>query len=248
MNVNGVTNQLLSEIPTEGPTEASQELDEEDFLTLLLTQLQYQDPLDPMESVEMMDQIAALNQVEQLQVANQSLDALILGMASLNNASAMQLVDREVMVVGDTFTADASSVPFGYVLGEDVDEVEVTVLDSQGNAVQSWQHGETNAGLTQLSFDSAQAGETYSVVVHAYRDGVEVDAQAAVVGRVDGLDFSAGLVQLVVGDQLIGLDQVLVVLPTAENTGSADEGTETLAHQLTEAVLALGNQLNGGNP
>ena len=247
MNVNGVTNQLLSEIPSTGPPEASQELDEEDFLTLLLTQLQYQDPLDPMESVDMMDQIAALNQVEQLQVANNSLDALILGMASLNNASAMQLMDREVMVVGDTFTADDGSVPFGYVLGQDVDEVEISILDSQGNAVQTLEYGATTAGLTQLSFDEAQAGETYTVVVHAYSDGVEVDAQAAVVGRVDGLDFSAGLVQLVVGDQLIGLDEVLVVLPIADITPTED-GTETLAQQLTEAVQALGTQLNGGNP
>lgn len=246
MNIDGVTNQLLGEIPTTGPPAPSQDLDEEDFLNLLLTQLQYQDPLDPMEGVQMMDQIASLNQVEQLQVANESLEALILGMASLNNASAMQLVDREVMVVGDTFTAESGSVPFGYVLAGDADEVDVSILDSTGNVVQSWQQGETAAGLNQLTFDQAQAGETYTVVVNATQEGVEVIADCAVVGRVDGLDFSEGLVKLIVGDELIGLDEVLLVLPVGNSTD--DDATETLAQQLTEAVQALGAELNGDLP
>jgi len=246
MNIDGVTNQLLGEIPTTGPPTPSQELDEEDFLTLLLTQLQYQDPLSPMESAQMMDQIASLNQVEQLQVANDSLEALILGMASLNNASAMQLVDREVMVVGDTFTAESGSADFGYVLAGDADEVEVSILDSTGNVVQSWQQGETSAGLNQLTFDQAQAGETYTVVVNASQEGAEVVAECAVVGRVDGLDFSEGLVKLIVGDELIGLDQVLLVLPVGDR--GEEDATELLAQRLTDAVQALGTELNGDMP
>ena len=238
MDVNSVTNQLLSDSPTTGPPEASQELDEDDFLNLLLTQLQFQDPLDPMEGVEMVNQIATLNQVEQLEVANGNLEALILGMASLNNASAMQLVDKDVMVIGDTFTAQSDTVSFGYVLGQSVDDVEVSVLDSQGNVVQTWNDGDTAAGFHELTFRQAQAGETYTVVVNATSDGVTVDAQSAIVGHVDGLDFSEGIVQLVVGDDLVGLDEVLQVLP-------ADSGSETsdllaLAQELTAVTEAIG--------
>ena len=238
MDVNSVTNQLLSDSPTTGPPEASQELDEDDFLNLLLTQLQFQDPLDPMEGVEMVNQIATLNQVEQLEVANGNLEALILGMASLNNASAMQLVDKDVMVIGDTFTAQSDTVSFGYVLGQSVDDVEISVLDSQGNVVQTWNDGDVAAGFHELTFRQAQAGETYTVVVNATSDGVTVDAQSAIVGHVDGLDFSEGIVQLVVGDDLVGLDEVLQVLP-------ADYGSETsdllaLAQELTAMTEAIG--------
>jgi len=238
MDVNTVTNSLLSDSPTTGPPEASQELDEQDFLNLLLTQLQFQDPLDPMEGVEMVNQIATLNQVEQLEVANGNLEQLILGMASLNNASAMQLVDKDVMVIGDTFTAQAGSASFGYVLGQDVDDVEVSILDSAGNVVQTWGDGDTSAGFHELTFRQAEVGETYTVVVNATSDGVAVDAQAAVVGHVDGLDFSEGLVQLVVGDDLVGLDEVLQVLPTGFGTETGD--FLALAQELIAATEAAG--------
>ena len=217
MDVNSVTSQLLSDSPTSGAPDASQEMDEEDFLTLLLTQLQFQDPLDPMEGVEMVNQIASLNQVEQLQAANANLEALILGMASLNNASAMQLVDKDVMVLGDTFTASSGDATIGYVLGQDVDDVEVSILDSEGNVVQTYGACDTSTGFHQLDFHGAQAGETYTVVVNATKDGVEVDSQAAVFGHVEGLDFSAGLVKLVVGDDLIGLEEVLLVMPAGDD-------------------------------
>ncbi len=215
MDIDGVTNQILSDTPATGPPEASQELTDEDFLSLLLTQLQFQDPLDPMEGVEMVNQIASLNQVDQLQSANANLESLILGMASLNNANAVQLIDRDVMVLGDAFTADSASVQCGFVLAGPADSVEVSVLDSAGEVVQSWSHGETDTGLTQVQFDQAQPGESYTLAITATLDGVEVGAQGAVVGHVDGLDFSEGLVQLVVGDELIGLDEVLVVMPTS---------------------------------
>jgi flagellar basal-body rod modification protein FlgD len=238
MDIDGVTNQILSDSPTTGPPEASQELTDEDFLSLLLTQLQFQDPLDPMEGVEMVNQIASLNQVEQLQSANQNLEALILGMASLNNANAVQLIDRDVLMVGDTFTAEGATAQIGYVLGDAADSVEVSVLDSTGTVVQSWTHGETDVGLTQLEFDQAEPGESYSVLVNATLEGAEVSAQAAVVGNVDGLDFSTGLVQLVVGDELIGLDEVLVVMP--HNGESEAVAQATLAAELMQLAELMG--------
>jgi len=216
MVVEGVKQQFLSEIPTTGPPTASQELDEEDFLNLLLTQMQNQDPLSPMESSQMMDQISSMNQVEQLQVANQNLETLIMGMASLNNATAVNLIDRAVMVAGDEFTAPETQVTLGFLVVGPADEVEVSVVDSAGEGDHSASFSAVEAGLEGFTFSGAIPGETYSLVVTATADGEEVPAYGAISGVVEGLDFSDGLVKLVVGDLRVGLDSVLQVLPGDE--------------------------------
>ncbi|MBW1824372.1 MAG: flagellar biosynthesis protein FlgD, partial [Deltaproteobacteria bacterium] len=59
------------------------------FFQLLLTQLQNQDPLNPMESTDMTAQLAQFSQLEQMANMNTSLDYLQLYMASLNNAQAV---------------------------------------------------------------------------------------------------------------------------------------------------------------
>lgn len=216
VSIGAVNNSVLSELPGAGPPDTpSQELDEQDFLNLLMTQLQHQDPLSPMEGTEMMQQISSLNQVEQLQAANDNLQSLILGMASLNNASAVQLIDRAVMVAGDEFQADSGSVELGYVLGGEADSVTVTIYDDTDEVVKTITADEASAGLNTFTWNGAEAGESYRISVTASFESTEVTAQAAVSGRVTGLDFSEGIVQLVLGDLTLGLDQVLAVLPSA---------------------------------
>jgi len=214
LSVGSVNTSYLNELPGAGPPDTpSQELDEQDFLNLLMTQLQHQDPLSPMEGTQMMQQISSLNQVEQLQAANDNLQSLILGMASLNNASAVQLIDRSVMVAGDEFTAETSSVELGYVLGGEADSVTVSILDTAGEVVDTITASDAQAGLNSFTWNGAEAGESYQIMVEATFEDAEVTAQAAVSGTVTGLDFSEGIVQLVVGDLTLGLDQVLAVLP-----------------------------------
>ncbi len=222
MSVAGIQNHVLNDLPGAGPPETpSQDLDEQDFLNLLMTQLQHQDPLSPMEGTEMMNQISALNQVEQLQAANDNLQSLILGMASLNNASAVGLIDRSVMVAADEFVADSGSVELGYVLAGEADTVTVTVFDETDQQVEMIELGAAEAGLGRFTWSGAEAGESYRISVTASFEDAEVTAQAAVSGRVTGLDFSEGIVQLVLGDLTLGLDQVLAVLP-AGDAGQAE--------------------------
>ncbi len=234
MSIQGVNNSYLNELPGAGPPEMpSQELDEQDFLNLLMTQLQNQDPLSPMEGTQMMEQISALNQVEQLQAANANLESLILGMASLNNASSVNLIDRSVMVAGDEFQAESSSVDLGYMLEGEADTVTVEIFDEAGDYVDEIQLGAADGGLNQFTWNGAEAGQNYSFKVTASLDGEDVSTQTAIVGQVTGLDFTGGVVQLVLGDLTIGLDQVLAVLPT-----EGESQSELLA-QLLDGEAAI---------
>ncbi len=245
MNTDVVTSTYLnSDVTATGPPEASQELDQDDFLSLLMTQMQNQDPLDPMESQQMLEQISSLNQVELLQELNTNMESVILGVASLNNASAVNLVDQNVMVLGDEFTADDSTVTMGYVLPSSADEVSVTVTDSNGEFVIELTESGKAAGLHELTWSGATPGETYNLSITATADDTEVSAHTAICGLVEGLDFSEGFVQLVVGGQPVGLDEVLMVMPSG-STDEAAEATELLAASMdlvTEMLDVFGDE------
>ncbi len=238
-DINAVQNAYLSDTPTTGPPEASAELDDEAFLSLLMSQLQNQDPLDPMDSAQMLEQISSLNQVDQLQQANANLEALIVGMASLNNAASVDLVGKEVMVVGDTFTAESSSATVGYLLSGEADDVEVLVYDADDNLITTIQAGASEGGLETVDVSGLTEGQDYRIEVNAEFEGEEVSCEVAVSGVVEGLDFSEGFVSLIIGGQSYALDQVLQVMP--EDGGSAGE---VLAQEITASLSALQSLLS----
>ena len=102
--IDGITSyeSVASQRPTYGNTDMGQEA----FLTLLVTQLQHQDPLDPQDNEAFVAQLAQFSSLEQLTTANGSLESLYVAMASMNNASMTQLLGQDVRAYGDTFSYD----------------------------------------------------------------------------------------------------------------------------------------------
>jgi flagellar basal-body rod modification protein FlgD len=75
--------------------EVKKELDRDAFMKLLTTQLQYQDPLKPMEDREFIAQLAQFSSLEQMQQTNQYMQAMVSSMLGTNAAG----------LVGHTVTA-----------------------------------------------------------------------------------------------------------------------------------------------
>ena len=66
----------------------SSELGKEQFLQLLVTQMKYQDPLNPTDNTQFVEQLATFSQLEQMQNMN----------ATMTNMQAFSLVDKEVII------------------------------------------------------------------------------------------------------------------------------------------------------
>ncbi|PAB60194.1 hypothetical protein CCE28_07070 [Anaeromicrobium sediminis] len=58
------------------PPSANDELGQDEFLELLMTQLKYQDPLEPMDDTEYIAQLAEFSALEQMQMMNGRLDSM----------------------------------------------------------------------------------------------------------------------------------------------------------------------------
>jgi flagellar basal-body rod modification protein FlgD len=115
------------------------------FLTLLTTQLQNQDPLDPTDTNEFTNQIVNFTGVEQQIRTNQNLEALA-DLTRVNNlASAASFLGQEALIEADTATHEGNGATFQYVLPETATSTTLEILNADGEVILS-QPGEVLRG------------------------------------------------------------------------------------------------------
>ena len=219
-------------------------LGRDEFLQLLVAQLQNQDPTSPQDSSEFAAQLAQFSSVEQLTNISgalggqtQQLSALAdalgqvqAGQAAMtgqlstriNLQSASGLIGQTVQVRSDTVEWSGSGrAPLTVHLGAAAQEVEVTLRNAGGDVVRVVRTGAQAAGDLDLGWDGAltngqpaPAG-TYTATVRAIgADGATVPASAAITGRVDRLTVEGDGVFLWVGGRRIPFDALLTVCGT----------------------------------
>ena len=130
--------------------------DQDKFMTLLVTQLKNQDPLNPMDNAAMTSQLAQLSTVQGINQVNATLQALRSDQASQQSVQATGLIGKGVMVAGNTMSLNtskssdgASSVSgavFGYDLASPADSVQVQVIDKGGKVVDTVDLGSAKIG------------------------------------------------------------------------------------------------------
>lgn len=185
------------------------------FLTLLTTQLQHQDPLDPMDTNEFTSQLVEFTGVEQAISTNQKLDNLIALQTDmqLNNA---------VGYIGKTVTADSiilmlqdGQSTVTYDLGANAAQAEIMIIDEQGETVRTLS-GDTEVGHHEITWDGLDddgdpvEDGLYGFLVTALdADGKPVELVQGTAGRVTGAKLADGEVVLEIGELEIALTDVL---------------------------------------
>ena len=195
-----------------------------------MTQLQYQDPLNPTENEEFVAQLAQFSQVEQLTTANDSLQTLYTAMASMNNASMTQLLGKEVLAKGDTFRYEGSGdQDIHFDASSAAASATVTVMNEEGRVVYSGDIGGLDAGRGTWSWDgrtigggTAPAGEYSFAVTARDRNGDTVSVMELVRGEIDGMSFETGSPVPSIQGVEIDLGDVLEVF-----TSGSDDDSET---------------------
>ena len=93
------SNAVSADTQTGGPLKI---LGKNDFLNLLVTQLQHQDPLNPAESTEFTAQLAQFSSLEQLNNINDNLKNMELFQTSVTNSQAVSYIGKEITARGNT--------------------------------------------------------------------------------------------------------------------------------------------------
>lgn len=187
------------------------------FLNLLSVQLQYQDPLQPMDSMQFVTQLAQFTQVEKSVNMDKTLGTLTQYMASMNNYNAAGLIGKDVQVEGRSFPL-REDVPatLNYQLEGDAREVMIQISDETGNVVRNIRAGVQPAGMQNVTWNGLdehgnnlpEGTYTYDVSA-ADVTGAPVRAQTYTQGRVTGVTFENSIAYLMVNGARVPASGVL---------------------------------------
>jgi flagellar basal-body rod modification protein FlgD len=229
--VNGITTPafLLEPVKRDAPSSV---VGKDDFLKMLVTQMRYQDPMDPMKGTEFAAQLAQFSSVEQLNNLNtqmeESLQANNMLATSINNALATTLIGKQVRFPSNTLSVGATAsetnpVKFGYVLSQEASSVTIEIKNARGEVVRtlSSDKGEAEAwvgdhlvpwdGLDNYGEKVAPGKYTYKVKA-ADAAGTELTTANYVLGAVTAVRYKSDGAVFVVGGEEIPLSEILEIM------------------------------------
>lgn len=200
------------------------------FLQLLVTQLQHQDPLQPMDANQFTQQLVQFAGVEQQINQNANLEKLVTMQQNALAGSAINYLGTMVEVDGSTMSLQGGSAAAMYTLPAKAAQTTLTVTDMNGFTVLT-RSGETSAGAHTFTWDGRTANGTalpdgsYKIQVSAKgADGSSINVSTQTLALVSGVVSDGNEPKLVIGDEQVALSEVRSVsLPLSAATQSATE-------------------------
>jgi len=194
------------------------ELGQDDFLKLMITQFQNQDPFKPMENGEFLGQLAQFSTVNGIESLNTSFSGLAGSIQDEQALQAANLVGRSVLAVTDIgYLADSGLVNGAVEIDGAVSNVQIEITNVAGEVVQRLNLGEQTAGLARFSWDGMNAdGERaptdhYQITARVVRGNnvesaatlIEADIESVTLGQ-----FGGGMTLNLFGGDALSLRQI----------------------------------------
>ena len=176
------------------------QLGKEEFLKLLITQLQNQDPLNPMDDKEFVAQLAQFSSLEQLTNISEEVKT-IKEHSTQDLAGAVGFIGKEIVVSGDQISKDGAQVStMYYSMDEPAAKMFFNIFDSSGNMIRTVEMGARQQGEYEFNWDGKDhRGNTapdgnYSVRMAAEGfNGQPVMIDTRVSGKVSGVQNYNGV-------------------------------------------------------
>ncbi len=201
---------------TSGDVAKSNELGKNDFLRLLIAQLQAQDPLDPQGAEDFSAQLAQFSSLEQLTNVNENLKQIESFGQAVNNASLINLVGKNVDSPGDRIdynTGETKTLNFS--LSADAAQVKVDIFDSTGNKVTTLTLSNQSAGNNQALWNGndgtgkpVQPGAFTFQVTATNANGDEIPVQTFISGKITDVLFEEDGVQVIINGQKTAVSEI----------------------------------------
>ncbi|MFO7734950.1 MAG: FlgD immunoglobulin-like domain containing protein [bacterium] len=205
-------------------------LKKDDFMKLLLTQMQHQDPLSPMESTDYISQLAELTSLEELQNIHEGVQNLAVMEAAGTNSQTVNYIGKNIKAVGSTISVGKKgdvNADMYYSLEENAKSVDVTIKDEDGNIVRTIKNGPQDAGEHSIVWDGRDndgnlvpSGKYSYDVAAVGNEGEKINSDKAIEGKVTGVTYENGYPELMIGDIRVMLGDIISV--DGENPEMAD--------------------------
>ncbi len=195
MNAQSIS-EILAPQSTE-PATANNKLGKEEFLKMLVAQMQYQNPLDPLKDQEFIAQMTSFSSLEQLQNMNDTLSQDVqwnmLLSQTISNTMATSLIGREVTAGANVTTITSNGVtPIKFASAAYAKDGTITIRNAEGEIVRTIPVAQLQPGKNSIEWNGKDSdGVELPQGSYSY----EVDLRDTNGGRVDTESFTSGVVQ-----------------------------------------------------
>jgi flagellar basal-body rod modification protein FlgD len=176
------------------------------FLKLLVTQMQNQDPLNPLDNAQVTSQMAQISTVSGLENLNTSLGGLSTQFGQLQALQAAALVGHDVAFEGNSLRVQGTKADAGFELKSKADKVVIDITTPGGTVVDRIEMNALDAGRHDINWEvpSAWTGTALNFKVTATANGKPVESLALEHQRVTAVSNFAGTVafELANGERL----------------------------------------------
>jgi flagellar basal-body rod modification protein FlgD len=195
----------------------------DEFLKMLVAQLQNQDPMNPMQGQDLAVQLAQFSSVEQLiqlnaNYADQAASAEALAQ-SISNNGALSAIGRSVMAAGNQVeipaTGAAGDVGVTFSVGDAGGRATLSILDADGQEIATRPLGYVGGGKQVATLGAAASGLEPGRYAYAVKvvdsKGNDVPVQTFITGTVDGVRYTSDGAVLTSGALTMGVGNVVQV-------------------------------------
>ncbi|GAB4302562.1 MAG: flagellar hook assembly protein FlgD [Desulfuromonadia bacterium] len=188
----------------------------DDFLTLFITQMKNQDPLNPMDSTEFLGQLAQLTQVEQAYNTNANLEKLMKQQDASASLAAVTFIGRQIEAQSDTvYYGGDGQATISFSLPSPLRDGSLSILDGSGRVVKRLDLRNLPSGTSDIVWDGTTsegtraASGTYRVEISGTgSDGTSMTGTPLVRGVVEAVSLEGATPLLTVSSLSIPLTDV----------------------------------------
>jgi len=190
-------------------------LGKDDFLKLLLVELQYQDPTEPMDSEKILAQTSQLATLESAQNTNDALEKLSLSLGANQQFSTIAAIGKTADLGSNAITHDEGSVSnFEMYFPEEIAQGTVEILDSDGNVVSTMDVEPNPSGVYKFDWDgtlsngsSAESGLYYVTASYSNPDGKALTTRMGTY-PIESVRFDEGQTLVKLGSNYVPFENV----------------------------------------
>jgi flagellar basal-body rod modification protein FlgD len=224
------------------------------FLTMLVAQLQNQDPLNPMDGTDFSAQLAQFSQLEQLMNLNDSMDSLAGSFSTGSEKDLMSYLGKQVSGNVDSMQVENGAVSGGFFNLYQNADVIINITDASGETIKTLHEGTQASGAHLVEWDGtdedgkAVEDGTYKYSVLANTGSGYEELPTNVTGTVDGVAYSNGNPYLVVQGVLIDPDSLTSVYAADDKNQDAESVMSYLGRTITsdQPILSIENGVLSG--
>ena len=241
--------------PSHLPPPQKKKLGMEDYMNIMIRQLQYQDPFHPMDNRKFASQLAQFSQLDQLVHLNKKMDGIADQGKERDSLQMVGFLGREVYLKGNRFVKDPhESANLVFRLDRPANESQIFVYGAKHQLVRTIKIGPMEAGNQHIAWDgltnsgvkAPSGGYEFEVVARDAKNR-PVHASPLRTGIVTGVVFSENKPKLEVNGEKIDLSDITHV-GTAHHPGTAAPSPVAVHASVPEMLEKHRPMVGGGYP